>query len=73
MPLYHKPPKVITCKGVKKILCRTSGNKSQITILACANAAGTTIPPMVIFFGQSSGHEAPGCDEQNDAVNRITL
>ena len=30
----------------------TSGNKSQITILAYANAAGTTLRPMVIFDGQ---------------------
>ena len=28
---------------------RTSGNKAQTTILACANAAGQAIPPMVIF------------------------
>ena len=26
-----------------------SGNKAQITILACANVVGTMIPPMVIF------------------------
>ena len=28
---------------------RTSGNKFQTTVLACANAAGQVIPPMVIF------------------------
>ena len=52
MPLDHKPPKVISRKGTKKIHCRTSGNKAQITILACANATGTTLPPMVIFEGR---------------------
>lgn len=52
MPLDHKPPKVIVPKGTKKVHCRTSGNKSQITVLACANAAGSVIPPMVIFEGK---------------------
>ncbi len=48
LPLDHKPAKVVTLKGAKKVHCRTSGNKMQITILACANAAGTVIPPMFI-------------------------
>ena len=52
MLLEHKPPKVVACKGVKKVHCRTSGNKGQITILACANAAGSVFPPMVFFEGQ---------------------
>ena len=52
MPLDHKPPKVVARKGMKKVHCRTSGNKGQITILACSNAAGSVIPPMVIFEGQ---------------------
>ena len=32
VPLDHKPPKVIAFKGAKKVHCRTSGNKMQITI-----------------------------------------
>ena len=52
LPLDHKPSKVIALKGTKKVHCRTSGNKMQITILACPNAAGTVIPPMVIFQGE---------------------
>ena len=52
MPLDHKPSKVVTLRGTKKVHCRTSGNKAQITILACANAAGGVIPPMVIFEGK---------------------
>ena len=52
MPLDHKPPKVVVPKGTKKVHCRTSGNKPQITVLACANAAGSVIPPMVIFEGK---------------------
>ena len=50
MPLDHKPPKV----------CRSKGHKistlpyfwKQITVLVCANAAGSVVPPMVIFEGQ---------------------
>lgn len=52
LPLDHKPSKVIALKGTKKVHCRTSGNKMQITILACASAAGSVIPPMVIFEGK---------------------
>ena len=52
LSLDLKPSKVIALKGAKKVHCRTSGNKMQITILACANAAGTVIPPMVIFEGK---------------------
>ena len=52
MPLDHKPPKFIVQKGRKKVHCQTSGNKAQITVLACGNAAGCMIPPMVIFEGK---------------------
>lgn len=52
LPLDHKPSKVITLRGTKKVHCRTSGNKMQITILACANGVGTVVPPMVIFEGK---------------------
>lgn len=52
MPLDHKPKKVVALKGAKKVHCRTSGNKSQVTVLACANAAGSILPPMVIFDGK---------------------
>ena len=52
MPLDHKPPKIVARKGMKKVHCRTSGSKGQITMLACANAAGSVIPPIVIFEGQ---------------------
>ena len=57
MPLDHKPPKVVAPKGMKKVHCRTSGSKGQITIIACANAAGSIIPPMVIFEGKRLNSE----------------
>ena len=49
MPLVHKPPKVISHVGQKHPYAVTSGNKAQITILACASASGYSIPPMTVF------------------------
>ena len=53
MPLMHRPPKVVAQVGQKHPYSVTSGDKSQITILACGSAAGYTIPPMVIFDRKS--------------------
>ena len=53
MPLEFKLSKFIAGKGAKKVQQCTSGNKTQITILACANAAGQAVPPMVIFSGKN--------------------
>ena len=33
----------------QKTPCTSSGSKAQITVLACCNAAGYTLPPYVIF------------------------
>ena len=57
IPLNHHPPKVVTRKGQKKIRSRTSGNKSQITIIGCVNAAGSHIPPFVIFDAKNLNHD----------------
>ena len=57
MPLDHKQLKRVALKGIKKFHGPSSGNKAQITILACANAVGTMIPPMVIFKGERLNYE----------------
>ena len=57
MPLDHRQPKRIAPKGMKKVYGPSSGNKSQITTLACANAVGTVLPPMVIFKGERLNYE----------------
>ena len=44
MPLDHRPPKVITQKGQKKVYSRILGNKSQITVIACVSAVGHALP-----------------------------
>lgn len=49
LPLDHKPPHVIAIKGQKHPRTVTTGNKKQITVLACTSAAGRCIPPLVIF------------------------
>ena len=43
MPLDHHPLKMVTIKGQKKVCSRTSGNKSQVTGIACVSATGLTL------------------------------
>ena len=47
MPLDPPSLKVVTSAGIKPGFC--SGNKAQVTVVACCNAAGYVLPPMVIF------------------------
>ena len=53
IPLEHKLSKIVAPRGIKKVRQCTSGTKTQITILACASAAGQAIPPMVVFAGKN--------------------
>ena len=57
MPLDHKQQKRAATKGMKKVQGPASGDKTQITIIACSNAAGYTLPPMVIFKGEKFNHQ----------------
>lgn len=56
-PLDSRPPNIIAKRGQKKVRYRTAGNKNQITVIGCANAAGQSVPPMVIFEGTYLNHE----------------
>ena len=56
LPLDPKAPNVITQKGSKNVRYRQSGRKGQVTIVACSNAVGQTIPPMVIFDAKNLNH-----------------
>lgn len=49
MPLDPKPPFVVAPVGAKHVSCMRTGDKSQITVIACCNAAGYAIPPTVVF------------------------
>ena len=37
MPLQHKMPKIVAQRGTKKVCQRPSGDKTQISVLACGN------------------------------------
>ena len=42
-------PKVVAKRGQKKVRYRTSGNKSQVTVIACVSASSQCIPPFVML------------------------
>ena len=48
MPLDHRPPKIVTQRGHKKVRYQTAGNKSHITVIGCISATGHTIAPFII-------------------------
>ena len=64
MPFKPKPPKGIFTCGERIPVMVTSGNKGQLTIVACTNATGYCIPPMVIIdrknLSQTFCEEVPG-------------
>jgi hypothetical protein len=46
----HKPPKIMAIKGMKQVGKLTSGERGKtITVICCFNAAGTYVPPTMIF------------------------
>lgn len=56
-PLAPKSPKGIHAIGEHSAQAINSGNKSQITILACVSAGGHCLPPMVIWDRKSLSPE----------------
>ena len=65
MPLDHTPPLVVARRGQKHPSAVGSGDKSQVTVLACCSAAGYAVPPFVIFDRKSlkpdlTNGEVPG-------------
>ena len=49
IPLDPKAPKILVPKGIKKPRYQSPGRKGQITVVACGNAAGNVLPPLIIF------------------------
>lgn len=46
----HNSGKVIAVKGEKQVGSATSGERGQnVTMIACINAIGNSVPPMFIF------------------------
>ena len=65
VPLDPKALNVVAKKGSKKVRVRSTGRKGQVTVVACGNAAGQVIPPMIIFDAKKLCHawtrgEVPG-------------
>jgi len=52
LQLRLRPGKVLAAKGDKSVLQVTNSERGQnVTVMACCNAAGNFIPPMIIFKG----------------------
>lgn len=51
--LSHEPIRVLAKKGTKNVVGRTSNDRTNITIMACANAAGKKMPPMLVVKGKT--------------------
>ena len=49
MSLDPSAPRVVAGRGTKNPSALASGNKAQITVLACCSASGYALPPFVIF------------------------
>ena len=51
VPLDFRPSRVVAAKKARNVWSISSGDKTQITVMGCGNAAGTMIPPLVVFKG----------------------
>ena len=51
-PLSITNGKVLTDKGVRHVYQVCTSNKTQITVLACFNAIGNYIPPLIVYPGE---------------------
>ena len=49
VPLDPKGLNVVAEAGSRKVRVRSTGRKGQVTVVACGNATGQLIPPMLIF------------------------
>ena len=62
LPLSPESLKVASEVGAKDPSCITGNTKSQITVLACANATGRAVPPFIIYDGKTLNPKLT-CDE----------
>ena len=53
VPLCHKPLKVLADSHVKNTPGRVGNSRDNVTLLECINAAGQSMPPMVIVKGKT--------------------
>ena len=57
MPLDPRKPQVVTKLDTKKVRVICSGNKYQITVVACTSVTGHILLPMIIFEGKNVKRE----------------
>ena len=57
MLLDHHPSRVLATKGQQKVRYRTSGNKSQVTVIGCIKATDAAMPPFVVWDAKSLNME----------------
>ena len=49
----HMPGQVVTVRGARSVVDKTSQKSSNITIIACVSASGAAIPPLIITKGKT--------------------
>ena len=50
----HDPVRGITAKGATSVVGKTSSKSNNITVMACVNAAGNRMPPMLVVKGKTT-------------------
>jgi hypothetical protein len=50
----HSPVNVVAEKGDRCVLSRTSAKSNNVTVMACVNAMGQSMPPMIITKGKTT-------------------
>ena len=54
LSLVHTPASIVAAKGKKTVQSRTSGERGEnVTVLICANASGTVLPPIHYLQGSA--------------------
>lgn len=52
IPLNNRPVKIVSQRGKREVVSLTNVEKGEnVTVVACCNAAGSYIPPMIVFKG----------------------
>lgn len=55
-PLDHEGGKLIAAKGCKHFWAFSSSTRDHISVLACVNAAGFAMPPLIVYDRKNLKH-----------------
>jgi hypothetical protein len=51
-PLNNRPQETVSAEGKREVVYLTNVERGEnVTVVACINASGTHVPPMIIFKG----------------------